>query len=203
MDCSAVPCVALTFDDGPGEHTSRLLDILAAHEVPATFYTVGRQVEKRPDVIRRMKAAGHQIGNHTYDHPQLTTVSADEVRSQIARTDALLRAQGVTPSTVRPPYGSYNTTVLQVLGSLGHGAVNWNVDPQDWQLRHTPTVVQRVTSAASPGAILLLHDVHPTSVDAVPEIIRTLKARGYHFVTVDQITGGVAPGTLVHRGVRP
>lgn len=203
MDCSAVPCVALTFDDGPSSHTDRLLDILAAHQVKATFYTVGRQVERHPGIIRRMAGAGHQIGNHTYDHPQLTAVSADAVRRQIATTDALLRAQGVTPSTVRPPYGSYNTTVLQVLGSLGHGAVNWNVDPQDWQVRHTPTVVQRVTSAAAPGAILLLHDVHPTSVEAVPEIITTLKARGYHFVTVDQITGGVSPGTLVKRGMRP
>lgn len=198
-----MPCVALTFDDGPGAHTSRLLDILAAHGVKATFYTVGRQIEQRPRVIRKMAAGGHQIGNHTYDHPQLTAVSADAVRRQIATTDALLRAQGVTPSTVRPPYGSYNTSVLQVLGSLGHGAVNWNVDPRDWEARHTPTVVQRVTSAARPGAILLLHDVHPTSVDAVPQIITTLKARGYHFVTVDQITGGVAPGSAVHSGMRP
>lgn len=203
MDCSAVPCVALTFDDGPGGHTERLLDILAAHQVKATFYTIGQQVERHPSTIRRMAAAGHQIGNHTYDHPQLTAVSADAVRQQIATTDALLRAQGVTPSTVRPPYGAYDATVLQVLGSLGHGAVNWSVDPRDWEVRDTPTVVQRVTSGAAPGAILLLHDVHPTSVDAVPEIISTLTARGYHFVTVDQITGGVSAGALVRHGMRP
>lgn len=198
-----MPCVALTFDDGPGPYTSRLLDILAAHGVKATFYTVGRQIEQRPGVLRKMAAAGHQIGNHTYDHPQLTAVSADAVRRQIATTDALLRAQGITPSTVRPPYGSYNTSVLQVLDSLGHGVVNWNVDPRDWEARHTPTVVQRVTSAARPGASLLLHDVHSTSVEAVPQIVTTLKARGYHFVTVDQITGGVAPGSAVHSGTRP
>lgn len=107
------------------------------------------------------------------------------------------------PSTVRPPYGAYDASVLQVLGSLGHGAVNWNVDPRDWEVRHTPAVVQRVTSAAAPGAILLLHDVHPTSVDAVPEIITTLQARGYRFVTVDRITGGVSSGALVNRGRHP
>lgn len=204
VDCTEVKCIALTFDDGPGKYTGRLLDILAAKHVPATFYLVGRSVQQHPEFVAREVAEGHQVGNHSFDHPLLTNLDAAGVTKEIRDDEAVIRAAGGVPSTVRPPYGAVDASVLATLGTLPRaGAVLWSVDTLDWQHRNPARTLAAVKAAAAPGAIVLMHDIHPTTVDAVPAVIDWLRAQGYTFVTVDTITGGVAPGTVVHHGLHP
>lgn len=194
----------MTFDDGPGPSTGRLLDILAAERVPATFYVVGSSVERRPGLVARMAAEGHQVGNHTFTHPVLTALTPAQITAEIRRTDAAIRAAGAVPSTVRPPYGALNDSVLAALAPMpGAGSVRWSVDTLDWQHRSPARTLAEVKAAAAPGGIVLMHDSHATSVDAVPSVIAWLRAQGYVFVTVDQLTGGVASGTTVSHGRHP
>lgn len=204
VDCRAVKCIALTFDDGPGRSTARLLDILSAERVPATFYLVGHSAEINPSLVKRMTAEGHQVGNHSYDHPNLTTLSPAQIASQITRSDAAIRAAGGRPSTVRAPYGALNESVLSTFGGLpAAGNVTWTVDTRDWEHRNPAKTLAAVQQGATPGGIVLMHDIHATSVDAVPAVIAYLRSQGYTFVTVDTITGGVTPGTTVRRGMHP
>lgn len=202
-DCTVVRCIALTFDDGPARSTGRLLDILAAEGVPATFYVIGRSAALNPALIARMGEEGHQVGGHSWSHPNLTLLGPAEVADELARTDAAIRAAGVVPSTVRAPYGALNESVLAALGEHGEGSVTWSVDTRDWEHRSPEQTLAHVRSAARPGGIVLMHDLHATTVDAVPAVIEWLRGEGYVFVTVDEITGGVAPGTTMGRGLRP
>lgn len=204
VDCSVTPCVALTFDDGPGRHTGRLLNILAAEQVPATFYVVGQSAELNPALIARMADEGHQVGNHSYSHPNLTTLSASQVLEEIQRTDAAIRAAGATPSTVRAPYGALNESVLADFADLPRaGSVTWSVDTRDWEHKDPAQTLANVKAQTSAGGIILMHDIHATTVDAVPDVIAWLKDQGYAFVTVDEITGGVGPGRTVRSGMHP
>lgn len=204
VDCSVKRCIALTFDDGPGRYTGRLLDILKAQKVPATFYVMGQSATLNPSLIARMGAEGHQVGNHTYDHANLTTLTAAQVRKEISDTDAAVRAAGVTPSTVRAPYGALNESVLAALGGLPRaGSVTWNVDTLDWKHRTPAKTLAAVKNEARPGSIVLMHDIHSTTVDAVPAVIAHLRAQGYTFVTVDRITGGVSAGHTTGSGLHP
>ncbi|MGC5049421.1 polysaccharide deacetylase family protein [Micrococcus porci] len=204
VDCRAVKCIALTFDDGPGRSTARLLDILSAERVPATFYLVGHSAEINPSLVKRITAEGHEVGNHSYDHPNLTTLSPAQIASQITRSDAAIRAAGGRPSTVRAPYGALNESVLSTFGGLpAAGNVTWTVDTRDWEHKNPAKTLAAVQQGATPGGIVLMHDIHATSVDAVPAVIAYLRSQGYTFVTVDTITGGVTPGTTVRRGMHP
>lgn len=202
-DCVVQRCIALTFDDGPARPTGRLLDILAAEGVPATFYVIGQSAELNPALIARMGEEGHQVGGHSWSHPNLTLLSPAEIADELARTDAAIRAAGVVPSTVRAPYGALNETVLEAFGDHGEGSVTWSVDTRDWEHRSPAQTLAHVRSAARPGGIVLMHDLHATTVDAVPAVIEWLRGEGYVFVTVDEITGGVAPGATVSRGLHP
>lgn len=204
VNCAVTRCIALTFDDGPGRHTGRLLDILHAKGVPATFYVVGQSAKLNPAVIARMGAEGHQVGNHSFAHPNLTQLSPAQVRQEITATDAAIRAAGVTPSTVRAPYGALNESVLATLGGLPHaGSVTWSVDTRDWEHRTPSRTLAEVKRSARAGGIVLMHDIHATTVDAVPAVIDWLRAQGYTFVTVDRITGGVPSGTTRGSGLHP
>ncbi|WP_133910879.1 polysaccharide deacetylase family protein [Streptomyces sp. NBC_00582] len=191
VDCRRVKCVALTFDDGPVADTQRLLRILKDRGVSATFYLVGKNVQRYPSTARDAARAGHQIGNHSWDHADLTRLSAAAVRSQFSRTDAAIKqATGKKPTTVRAPYGAHNATVR---AAAARPLVHWSVDTLDWKYRDTARIIRVVNANTRPGDIVLLHDIHRTTVDAVPGIIRALTARGFHFVTVDQL---FAPATL-------
>lgn len=204
VDCSVTRCVALTFDDGPGKYTGRLLNILSAEQVPATFYVVGQSAELNPALIARMGAEGHQVGNHSYSHPNLTTLSASQVIAEMQRTDAAIRAAGVTPSTVRAPYGALNESVLADFSGLPRaGSVTWSVDTRDWEHKDPSQTLANVKAQTSAGGIILMHDIHATTVDAVPSVIAWLKGQGYTFVTVDEITGGVGSGRTVRSGMHP
>jgi peptidoglycan/xylan/chitin deacetylase (PgdA/CDA1 family) len=184
------PYVALTFDDGPhATNTPRLLDILRARNVKATFYVIGKNVDLYPGIVRRTVAEGHEIGNHTYTHPKLSSLSMDRVMAEIRKTDeAVIRACGVKPRTLRPPYGALLQSQRQIIHStLGYPTIMWSVDPLDWKRPGPSVVTSRIVSGTNNGAIILVHDLHGSSVDAMPATVDTLLRKGYRFVTVSQL----------------
>lgn len=184
------PVLALTFDDGPSpELTPRLLDILRREGVRATFFVVGRNVDAYPDIARRIVAEGHEIANHSYSHVAFTSVDASRMRDEITKTnESIMRATGRCPTALRPPYGAINERVRQsILNDYRLDVVLWSVDPLDWKRPGAGVVADRLVQGAHPGAILLAHDIHPGTIEAVPEVIERLKAKGYGFATVSQL----------------
>ena len=187
--------IALTFDDGPGPYTAQLLDILDQHGAKATFFLIGSKVSAQADVLRRMHARGHQLGNHSWSHPELPKLPIDQIAGEIDRTnEAIRQATGVKPSILRPPYGAVNSAVLEQLRLRGMSSILWSVDTRDWADRNSEIVCSRAVAGAHPGAIILMHDIHQTSVGAVPCILSALKQQGYSFVTVQGLLGNMAPG---------
>lgn len=178
--------IAITFDDGPRRSTTgKLLDGLKERGVKATFFLVGSNVEGNEDLIKRMYDEGHLIGNHTYSHVQLSTVNATQAYNEIVETNQIIsQITGETPKYIRPPYGSYSSKLLMQINMI---PVLWSVDPDDWDTTNTGKVVQSVVKNVKCGDIILLHDIYDSSVTAALEIIDQLKAKGYVFVTVDQL----------------
>ena len=184
------PYVALTFDDGPHpELTPRLLDILRHHGVRATFYVIGRNVETYPEIARRIVSEGHEIANHSWSHPTLTSLGAARLRQEIDKTnEVILRVTGRRPTNMRPPYGAINDRVRQAMfRDHGLDVIMWSVDPLDWRRPGADVVRQRLVDGAAPGAILLAHDIHPGTIEAMTGTISQLKAKGYGFATVSQL----------------
>ncbi|MBU3664945.1 MAG: polysaccharide deacetylase family protein [Chthoniobacterales bacterium] len=184
------PVVALTFDDGPHpELTPQLLDILRREGVRATFFVIGRNVDAYPEIARRIVAEGHEIANHSYTHPPLPSVGAARLRDEMVRTnESIMRATGRCPTAMRPPYGAINERVRQsIINDHRLDVVLWSVDPLDWKRPGAGVVADRLVQGAHPGAILLAHDIHPGTIEAVPDVIARLKAKGYGFATVSQL----------------
>ncbi|QJU09585.1 hypothetical protein FBF27_04230 [Candidatus Saccharibacteria bacterium oral taxon 488] len=180
--------IALTFDDGPGPYTAQLLDILDQHSAKATFFLIGSKVSAQADILRRMHSRGHQLGNHSWSHPELPKLSVDQIAGEIDRTnEAIRQATGVKPSILRPPYGAVNGVVLEQLRARGMSSILWSVDTRDWADRNSQIVCSRAVAGARPGAIILMHDIHQTSVNAVPCILSSLKQQGYSFVTIQRL----------------
>ena len=182
--------VAITFDDGPHpQNTPRLLDMLRARNIKATFYVIGRSVDVHPQIVRRTVAEGHEIGNHTHTHRLLSKLSDSEVRTELSRCrDAIGRAAGVQPRTMRPPYGGLLQRQRELVHSeFGYPTILWSVDPLDWKRPGPSVVASRILSGASSGGIILAHDLHSQTVDAMPAALDGLLRRGYKFVTVSQL----------------
>ena len=192
QDCGA-KLLAITFDDGPGPYTADLLDALADRNVKATFFIAGYRAEKYPELLQRIVDEGHQLGNHTWDHPNLNTLSAAKIRKEISSVQDLITAAGGSASAwVRPPYGNANATVRKTIQSP---LIAWSVDPEDWKYRNADTVCKNLVNGAYDGAILLVHDIHKTSIPGALAAIDKLLDEGYEFVTVEQL--------LARRGVTP
>ncbi|MEO5874881.1 MAG: polysaccharide deacetylase family protein [Streptosporangiaceae bacterium] len=188
VDCGKAKCIALTFDDGPMEDTDRLLRMLAEYDAKATFFVVGQMVKEDPSMVRKEVAGGHEIGNHSWSHANLAVMSTSGIRSQLSRTqEAVERAAGVTPVLLRPPYGATNRNVASVARSFHMPQILWQVDPEDWKYRDSSTVARRVLSGAHRGDVVLMHDIHPTTISAVPRILASLAGQGYRFVTVSEL----------------
>lgn len=186
--------IALTFDDGPRKGTTdRLLDGLKARGASATFFLVGEQAQSNQELVQRMKAEGHQVGNHTWSHVRLEGAAPDVIREEVGRNEAFLsQLLGEGSYWLRPPYGLITPgTEAQIQVPM----VKWSVDPRDWESRDTAKVVQAVLKDAKPDSIILLHDIYPTSVDAALQIVDTLQSEGYLFVTVEELLylNGVTP----------
>ncbi|WP_116112195.1 polysaccharide deacetylase family protein [Austwickia chelonae] len=191
VDCATAKCVALTFDDGPSPETEKILDSLSSANVPGTFYMLGQSVSRAPHTVRRAASLGMSVGNHTWSHRNLALLSPEQQRNELKRTeDALAPLLGKKPTTMRPPYGSYNPTTR----NLGYPIMLWDVDTEDWKNRSVATTTKRALDGAKPGSIILMHDTRPTTAEAVPKIIEGLKSRGFTLVTVEQLLGKPTPG---------
>jgi peptidoglycan/xylan/chitin deacetylase (PgdA/CDA1 family) len=197
IKCKQVKCVALTFDDGPFDYTGKVLDTLAEHHAKATFFVVGQMVNAQTSpYLRRMVSEGHELGNHSWNHPMLTSLSHDAVRGQLERTQQVVRAAtGATMRLLRPPYGATDAKVAAEAEHEGLAQILWDLDTLDWRDRNSSLVAGRA-SGARPGSIVLMHDIHKSTMEAVPRLLDELKAKGYTFVTVSELYGDqvLAPG---------
>lgn len=182
--------IAMTFDDGPHpQNTPRLLDILRARNVKATFYVIGRSVDLYPQIVRRTVAEGHEIGNHSYTHRLLSKLGDSELRQEMLRChEAVGRATGVRMRTMRPPYGGLLQRQRELVhAEFGYPTILWSVDPLDWKRPGSSVVTSRILSGTNAGSIVLAHDLHAQTVDAMPATIDGLLRRGFKFVTVSQL----------------
>ena len=184
------PYIAMTFDDGPhASNTPRLLDILRARNVRATFYVVEPNVKRYPHIMQRIVAEGHEIGNHTITHRNLTKLSDQAIRHELGQThNAIISVTGVAPQTMRPPFGALGARQREMIRrEFGYPAVFWSVDPEDWKRPGVGVVTRRLVEGATPGGILLAHDIHAPTISAVPGVLDELLRRGYRFVTVSEL----------------
>lgn len=177
--------VALTFDDGPSKYTKDILDILKKYDACGTFFLIGNKVSFYGEVLREMLSEGNEIGNHSYDHKYLTRLSEEEVKDEINKTqDEIKRVTGYTPTLFRPTYGGYNNTLKSYIDLT---FVLWDVDSRDWSVKSTEGIMYNVFKDVKSGSIILFHDNHEYSVNALPSVIKELKKQGYKFVTVSEL----------------
>ena len=180
------PKIALTFDDGPSAAwTPALLDGLKERGVKATFFLIGENADKNPEIVKRMAGEGHLIGNHTYHHVELTKVSENEARLELADTSAVIaRITGKEPEYMRPPFGAWQRKLEQEIQML---PVLWTIDPLDWTTENQDEIVNKVVTEAEENDIILLHDCYKSSVEAGLRIVDILQEEGFVFVTVDEL----------------
>ena len=179
------PMVALTFDDGPGPRTSEILDQLKKYNAHATFFMLGKNVKSYPDAIKQMLKDGNELGNHSYDHQQLTKIDAEAIAKEVNDTNENIKNICGSPATVlRPPYGAINDTVKS---SVGMPMILWNVDTLDWKTRNTQSTIDEVMRNLKDGDIILMHDIHTQTVDAALQLIPKLEEEGYQLVTVSEM----------------
>ncbi|MYL31237.1 polysaccharide deacetylase family protein [Halobacillus halophilus] len=181
--------VALTFDDGPNRKvTPEVLDILKHHNAKATFFMMGEQVDKYPDLAKRVAEEGHEIGNHTDQHKDLTKIGMPAVKNEMqASRKKISDVTGQQPSVFRPPYGAVNDTVEEAARHFGSSVVLWSVDSHDWKTRDPEAVNKVIEEEVVPGSIVLLHDVHKETAEALPTLLDYLEKEGYQFVTVSEL----------------
>jgi peptidoglycan/xylan/chitin deacetylase (PgdA/CDA1 family) len=197
VDCSQVKCIALTFDDGPSPYTDRLLQILKDNDAKATFFLIGNKVAANPGGAKRIADAGMEIGGHTWEHPNMTTIPPEEIPAQFRKaSDAIEAATGQRPTLVRTAGGLINDTVLAEAGKQGLADINWDVIPFDWANdSNTGATRYMLMTQIKPNSVVLFHDTYSSTVDLVQQFIPVLKANGYHMVTVSHMLGQRAPGS--------
>jgi len=184
------PYIAITFDDGPHpKNTPRLLDMLRKRNIKATFYVVGKNVNQYPNIVRRIVSEGHEIGSHSWSHPNFAKMSDSAVREELTKTqNAIISASGVKPRTLRPPYGSLRSSQRAwIYKEFGYRTILWSVDPMDWKRPGPSVVTSRILRQTHNGSIVLAHDLHKSTVDAMPATLDGLLRRGFKFVTVSQL----------------
>lgn len=190
------PFIALTFDDGPSPKlTPKLLDLLAAHHIKATFFVIGQNVVEHPEVVARAVREGHEIGNHSWSHPDLARMSDEAVRLQLKRTeDAIQNAAGIRPRFLRPPYGAITARQKRwIHQEFGYDIILWDVDPYDWRRPGPIVVCNRILKETRRGSIVLSHDIHPGTIEAMPATLDQLESKGFKFVTVSELIAMETP----------
>lgn len=184
------PMVALTFDDGPSDVTPYILDLLKQNGGRATFCVLGNRTAQYADTVWRAISEGSEVIGHSWDHRQLTKLSAEEIRNQLESTnEEISKITGIKPRLYRPPYGASNDQVKAISAELGLSLVNWSVDTIDWKTRNADAVYQSVMSNVQNGSIILCHDIYGTTGDAMARVIPELTAQGYQLVTVSELLG--------------
>lgn len=181
--------VALTFDDGPHKtNTERVLNSLKEFDVKATFFMLGNQVDYYPSLVQRVAEEGHEIGNHSNTHPDLSKVDANRVQKEFETTNQrIYDVIGRYPTVFRPPYGSYNNNIITQATNLNLPIIMWSVDSLDWKTKNATSISHEILSTTTNGSIILMHDIHDATADALPSVLRNLKEQGYSFVTVSQL----------------
>ena len=179
--------VVLTFDDGPSETTTpRLLDILAEKDVPATFFMLGSKAKTNPKIVKRANKEGHEVASHTMYHQNLVRIPADAVKSDINEAKSAIKGiLGRDPRFTRPPYGNINDAVRS---NVGTPMILWSVDTEDWRSKNIDSIISTAMSELHDGAVILMHDIYPTSVDAVSKLIDAVREKGYEFASLSEIT---------------
>lgn len=180
------PMIALTFDDGPGEGTEKILSVLKKHKSKATFFELGSNVKKYPQMTKKLADARMQVASHTYDHLDLGTLSGEKIQEQYSKTDkAIKEAAGTTVTAVRAPYGSVSDTVKS---NTPYPIILWDIDTLDWYSRNTEEICNSVyNETLEDGDILLFHDIYGTTADAIEILVPYLKEKGFQLVTIDQM----------------
>jgi peptidoglycan-N-acetylglucosamine deacetylase len=190
VNCHVAKCVALTFDDGPGPYTAQVLAELRSLHVRATFFVIGRNAKQSPEMVRALRAAGMVVGNHSWSHPRMTKLSLAKQRTQIRRTQALLEATiGQRPRFFRPPMWAWNRTTARAVAEEGMVGVLFSVDTRDWSKPGVTAIVRQALTAHA-GQIIALHDAggdREQTVQALPLIVKGLRARGLEPVTLDEL----------------
>jgi peptidoglycan/xylan/chitin deacetylase (PgdA/CDA1 family) len=190
------PYIAMTFDDGPNKTlTPKLLDILAAHHIKATFFVIGENAADHQEILKRAVAEGHEIENHTWSHPNVGKMSDEAVRRELRKTDdTITAATGVHPTLFRPPYGSITSRQKHwIHDEFGYRIITWDVDPLDWKRPGASVVCNRILKETRAGSIILSHDIHPGTIEAMPATFAQLQAKGFKFVTVAELLALARP----------
>jgi peptidoglycan/xylan/chitin deacetylase (PgdA/CDA1 family) len=198
VNCKVEKCIALTFDDGPSEHTLGILKSLHKQGARATFFAIGLQLRLHPEIAREVVLQGHELGGHSYSHRKLQFLSKEELVNDFNYVAKLMElATDTRPGIFRPPYGQYDDDVLEVAKLP---MVLWSVDPKDWLTKDPDETYQRVIKAAHPGAIVVMHDNLGSTRHALPRILKTLKNQGFKFVTVSELLGPMSSGEIYKAG---
>ena len=198
--------VAFTFDDGPHPNvTPRILQTLKEYNIKSTFFMLGNQVEKYPDIAKQVADNGHEIGNHTYNHPNLRKLSNEEMMEEIRSTNEIITlTTGEEPTLLRPPYGIYTNEVLNYATTNGYSTILWSVDSLDWKSKDASAINSVVTQHTTNGSIVLMHDIYAETADALPQLIQSLQMNGYEFITVSELLSIQQPssnGTYFGAGI--
>src|SRR3954463_11761230 len=204
------PYIAMTFDDGPSQKlTPKLLDLLAARHIKATFFVLGECVSEHPEILARAVKEGHEIASHSWSHPQLNRMSDEAVRSQLKRTDDIIKSvTGKRPTLFRPPYGALTPRQRKwIHDEFGYEIIMWDVDPYDWKEPGPVTVANRILKETRSGSIVLSHDIHRGTVEAMPSTLEQLAAKHFKFVTVSELIASATTeppkATGAHKGPSP
>lgn len=180
---------AFSFDASWGaERTEKIIDILRENEIKTTFFLTGFWVEDYPEYVKLIAAEGHEIGNHTLTHPHLNSLGEEELRTEIKRVEQMIeKISGQKTTLFRPPFGEYNNQVIETASGLGYRTIQWSVDSLDWQNLTRDEIIERVTSRAHKGAIILFHNNGLYTADALPEIIARFRKQGYKIVPISEL----------------
>ncbi len=183
--------LSITFDDGPNPSTTNMvLNELKKRDIKATFFLIGKNVDAFPDSVKKIRDEGHELANHSYTHPALKNMPEEKVRSEIARCqESIEKASGIKPVWFRPPYGSFSQKQQHITSDFQLSVALWSLDPFDWKRPGSSVVAQRVLTQSNPGSVILLHDIHKQTAEAVPAILDGLLERDYTFATMSEFLG--------------
>ena len=198
------PMVSLTFDDGPSRYTDHILDLLEEHGGRATFFVLGYRVEGHRSTIQRAHNLGNEIASHSWSHARLAFLYPEEITRELQSTsEAISSVTGYSPPIMRPPFGQTSERVRTVAAELGYAIINWNLDTLDWRYRDAEKIYNTIMEKVEDGSFIVMHDIRPTTAEAMEKVIPALIAKGYELVTVSELLayfyGDLEPGKIYGR----